>query len=63
MPVDFRIRNQKVEAVGALAMIMHASEMAQGNHWQMVVARSAVEQMGYADYAGVLHWEFGCDQW
>lgn len=63
MPVDFRIRNQKVEAVGALAMIMHASEMAQGNHWQKVVARSAIEQMGFDDFAGVLHWDFGGDQW
>lgn len=63
MPVDFRIRNTKVQAVGALAMIMHASEMAQGNHWQKVVARSAIEQLGAADYAGVLHWEFNGDQW
>lgn len=63
MPVDFRIRNTKVQAVGGLAMIMHASEMAQGNHWQKVVARSAIEQLGAADYAGVLHWEFNGDQW
>ncbi len=63
MPVNFRIRNTKVQAVGALALIMHASEMAQGNHWQKVVARSAVEQLGHADYAGVLHWSFNGDAW
>ena len=63
MPVDFRIRNSKVQAVGALAMIMHASEMAQGNHWQKVVARSAIEQLGAADYAGVLHWDVAGDKW
>lgn len=63
MPVDFRIKNTKVQAVGALAMIMHASEMAQGNHWQKVIARKAVEAMGPSDFAGVLHWEFNGDAW
>jgi uncharacterized membrane protein/Mg-chelatase subunit ChlD len=63
MPVDFRIKNTKVQAVGALAMIMHASEMAQGNHWQKVIARKALEAMGPADYCGVLHWDFSGDSW
>lgn len=63
MPVDFQIRNTKVQAVGALAMIMHASEMAQGNYWQKVIARSAIEAMGPADYCGVLHWDFSGDAW
>lgn len=63
MPVNFRIQNTKVQAVGALAMIMHASEMAQGNHWQKVIARKAIESMGPGDYAGVLHWDFSGDRW
>ncbi|QDS87823.1 von Willebrand factor type A domain protein [Rosistilla ulvae] len=63
MPVDFQIRNTKVQAIGALAMIMHASEMAQGNHWQKVVARSAIEALGPADYCGIIHWAAGGDQW
>ena len=63
MPVDFKIKNTKIQAVGALACIMHASEMAEGNHWQKVIARAAVEQLGPADYAGVLHWAMGGDKW
>ncbi|TWT81612.1 von Willebrand factor type A domain protein [Planctomycetes bacterium CA13] len=63
MPVDFKIRNSKVEAVGALACIMHASEMAEGNYWQKVIARAAVEQLGPSDYAGVLHWSMNGDSW
>lgn len=63
MPVDFRIRNTKVEAVGALAMIMHASEMAQGNYWQKVIAQNAIEAMGPSDYCGVLHWDMQGDAW
>lgn len=63
MPVDFRIKNTKVQAIGALAMIMHASEMAQGNYWQKVIAKKAVEAMGPADFCGVLHWDFSGDAW
>ncbi|TWU40452.1 VWA domain-containing protein [Novipirellula artificiosorum] len=63
MPVDFKIRNSKVQAVGALACIMHASEMAEGNYWQKKIAGAAVEQLGPADYAGVLHWSMNGDTW
>lgn len=63
MPVDFKIKNAKVQAVGALALIMHASEMADGNHWQKVICKSAIEQLGPSDLAGVLHWNFQGDAW
>ena len=63
MPVDFKIKNTKIKAVGALGLIMHASEMADGNHWQKVIARAAIEQLGPADLAGVLHWTFNGDVW
>ncbi len=63
MPVDFKIKNSKIQAVGALALIMHASEMADGNHWQKVIARAAIEQLGPADYGGVLHWSMNGDAW
>ncbi|WP_404306631.1 VWA domain-containing protein [Neorhodopirellula lusitana] len=63
MPVDFRIKNTKVQAVGALALIMHASEMAQGNYWQKEIAKAAIKQLGGADQAGVLHWTMSGDRW
>ncbi|MCO6459305.1 MAG: VWA domain-containing protein [Pirellulaceae bacterium] len=64
MPVDFQIKNSKIQAVGALVLMMHASEMAQGNHWQKVVAREAIEVLGPMDYCGLLHWDnFGGDAW
>ncbi len=62
MPVDFRIKAAKVEAVGALAMLMHASEMADGNHWQKVIAKEAVKVLGPLDYCGVIHYT-GNDTW
>lgn len=63
MPVDFTIKNSKVEHVGALALIMHACEMPKGNHWQKVICQTAIEQLGASDFAGVLYWGPGRDQW
>jgi uncharacterized membrane protein/Mg-chelatase subunit ChlD len=66
MPVDFQIKNDKVKPNSALAMLMHASEMAQGNHWQKVVGHKAVQMLGPNDYCGVLHWDDFAgrgDQW
>ena len=62
MPVDFQIYNAKVVPVGALAMVMHASEMAQGNYWQKVISREALKVLGPHDYCGVVHWE-GKEEW
>lgn len=62
MPVDFEIKSAKVVPRGALAMIMHASEIANGNHWQKVIAQEALNALGTQDFCGVLHWD-GTDQW
>ena len=62
MPVDFQIKNSKVVPIGALAMLMHASEMAEGNFWQKKIAQEALRALGSQDYCGVLHWE-GNIQW
>ena len=37
-------------------MLMHASELADGNHWQKVIAREALKTLGDQDYCGVIHW-------
>ena len=63
MPVDFQIKNTKVDAVGALAMILHASEIAQGNYWQKRIARAATEVLGPMDFVGVMQYGNLGDQW
>jgi uncharacterized membrane protein/Mg-chelatase subunit ChlD len=65
MPVDFQIKNAAVKPNGALVLLMHASELAQGNHWQKVVGHKAVKMLGPTDYCGVLHWDnfVGGDKW
>ena len=56
MPVDFHIKSAKVVPRGALAMVMHASEMAQGNFWQKKIAEQALNALGPRDYCGVVHY-------
>ncbi len=64
MPVDFQIKNAEIQAVGALVLMMHASELAEGNHWQKVVAREAIQALGPMDYCGLIHWDnFGQNTW
>jgi uncharacterized membrane protein len=63
MPVDFQIRNSKIRAVGALALMMHASELADGNHWQKEVAKQAIQALGPMDYCGLIHWDLGGNTW
>ncbi len=64
MPIDFQIKNAEIQAVGALVLMMHASEMAEGNHWQKVVARESIKALGPMDYCGLLHWDnFGQNAW
>ncbi|MCY2990356.1 MAG: VWA domain-containing protein [Planctomycetota bacterium] len=63
MPVDFHIKNAKVRAAGALVMIMHASEMAEGNYWQKVIAQEAIKPLGPMDYCGLIHWGPGKEEW
>ena len=62
MPVDFQIENSKIRAVGALVLMMHASELAEGNFWQKEVAQIAIKALGPMDYCGLIHWD-GSDRW
>ena len=43
LPVDMQIKALKVQGIGAMVLIMHASEIPEGNYWQKVVAKAAHE--------------------
>jgi hypothetical protein len=43
-------------------MLMHASEIPEGNYWQKVIAAEAIRALGTRDYCGVIHWS-GSEQW
>ena len=45
LPVDMQIKAIKVQGIGAMVLIMHASEIAEGNYWQKVVAKAAINAL------------------
>ena len=62
LPVDMQIPALKVKGKAAMVMIMHASEIPEGNYWQAVVAQEALKTLSSYDYAGLLHWQ-GQESW
>jgi hypothetical protein len=60
LPVDADIKSLKVQGKGGLVLIMHASEMADGNRWQKKIAKLAVERLGPNDEVGVIDYDFNC---
>jgi Mg-chelatase subunit ChlD/uncharacterized membrane protein len=56
MPVDFQIRNAQVAPRGALVLLMHASEIPQGNGIQKQIAKEAIKTLNGQDYCGVMQW-------
>src|SRR5262249_29187675 len=58
LPVDSDIKSLKVQGKGGLVLIMHASEMADGNFWQKKIAKLAIERLGPADEVGVIDFGF-----
>ena len=62
LPVDMQIKSMKVMGKSALVMVMHASEIPEGNYWQKQVAKQAIDTLSSYDYAGMLHWE-GQEAW
>src|SRR5262249_40386973 len=61
-PGGMQIKALKDQGSRAMVLIMHASEIAEGNYWQKVVAKAAISSLSSYDYAGLLHWE-GQEAW
>ena len=57
LPVDCEIKALKAAGRGGLVLIMHASEMADGNKWQKDIAKLAVKRLGPADMVGVCQYD------
>ena len=62
LPVDMEIKDLKVLGKSALVMVMHASEIPEGNYWQKVIAQEAIKTLSPYDEAGLLHWQ-GMEAW
>ena len=53
LPVNCDIRSALGALKGGLVLVMHGSEMADGNEWQKRIAKRAIERIGPADMGGV----------
>ena len=42
--------------MGALALVMHACELPNGNFWEIKTAEEAIKVLGPMDYCGVVEW-------
>jgi len=64
LPVDLDPPQKKQLPKGALVLIMHACEMAQGNYWGKKVAMSAVGTLSRLDLVGILSYDWqGAKDW
>lgn len=62
LPVTMDISQKKVLPKGALAIILHTCEFAQGNEWGKRIAKEAMKVLGARDEIGVLAYSGG-DRW
>lgn len=56
LPVDCDIRSAQAALKGGLVLVMHGSEMADGNEWQKRIAKLSIERLGPADMVGVMYY-------
>jgi len=63
LPVDCEIQAFKVLGKTGLVLIMHASEMADGNRWQKEIAKLAITKLSSYDEVGILHYDWGKHSW
>jgi uncharacterized membrane protein len=64
LPVSMDISQRKVMPKGALAIILHTCEFAQGNTWGKRIAKAAIRVLSDRDEVGVLAYEYsGGEQW
>ncbi|GIW82170.1 MAG: hypothetical protein KatS3mg105_3977 [Gemmatales bacterium] len=63
LPVDCDIKSLKIKGKGGLVLIMHASEMAEGNRWQKEIAKLAIRKLSPVDMFGMIYYDLGKHRW
>jgi len=58
LPVMADLKSMKIEGKSGLVLIMHASEMAEGNMWQKKIAKIAIEKLAPFDMVGMLYFDW-----
>lgn len=62
LPVDMELNSKKVLPSGALALVMHGMEFANGNQVARQTALGVLDALGPTDELGVVLWD-GVDRW
>jgi len=57
LPVTADLKSLKIETQSGLVLIMHASEIAEGNAWQRKIAKLAVDRLSPVDMIGMIYWD------
>ncbi len=64
LPVTMDVTQKKILPKGALALVLHTCEFAEGNTWAKRIAKEAIRVLGGEDEVGLLDYEFAKgDQW
>jgi uncharacterized membrane protein/Mg-chelatase subunit ChlD len=63
LPVTMDITQKKVLPKGALAIILHTCEFAEGNTWGKRIAKEAIRVLGAEDEVGLLAYEGSGEHW
>lgn len=64
MPVSMDVKDRQVIPTGALVIINHTCEFADGNRWGINIAKAALNTLGRYDEYGLLYYDYqGGEQW
>jgi len=64
LPVQMDLKNQRVMPSGALCIVLHTCEFADGNAWGKKISKAAIKTLSPQDYAGLIYYgNFGGEQW
>ena len=59
LPVKMDLDNDRVMPSGALCLVLHTCEFADGNNWAKKVSKAAIKTLSPQDYAGLIYWGGG----
>jgi uncharacterized membrane protein len=63
LPVEMDVKDRQVVPAGALVIIMHTCEFADGNRWGINIAKAALGTLGRYDEFGLLYFGQGGEKW
>jgi len=59
LPVSMELRNKEVMPSGALCIVLHTCEFADGNSWGKKISKAAIKTLSPDDFAGLVYYNHG----